>query len=307
MSELPRVAIITRTKNRTVLLQRAIDSVLGQSLQDWVHVIVNDGGDPTEVDALVRSKTEAYRGRVRLIHNPVSVGMEAASNIGIRAAGSDYIVIHDDDDSWKPAFLARCVAFLDTPPPTVGTPIRGVITHSTRILERMDHNGATQVASDPFNDWMTGVSLYRLAASNCFPPISFVFSRAALDEIGGFREDLPVLGDWDFHLRFAERFEIGLIPEALANYHHRVELTDGVYGNSVIAGDDKHVRYGHLYRNDLLRKDLATGRTGLGFLVNVAGSFEVLHGQFSVLDRVITRLRRVRVLRWLYARVRGRA
>ncbi len=307
MSEFSRVAIITRTKNRTVLLRRAIDSVLGQSLQNWVHVIVNDGGDRAEVDSLVHGKAEAYRGRVQLIHNAVSVGMEAASNIGIRAARSDYIVIHDDDDSWEPAFLARCVALLDAPPPTIGAPMRGVITHSTRILERMDAGGATQVASEPFNDWLTGVSLYRLAASNCFPPISFLFSRAALEDIGGFREDLPVLGDWDFHLRFAERFEIGLIPEALANYHHRIELTHGIYGNSVIAGDDKHVRYGHLYRNELLRKDLAEGRAGLGFLVSIAGSFEVLHGQFSVVGRVIARLRRVGVVRWLYARVRSRA
>lgn len=306
MSELPRVAIITRTKNRTILLQRAIDSVLGQSMQDWIHVIVNDGGDPAEVEAVVRSKAEAYRGRLHLIHNPHSVGMEAASNIGIGASHSDYIVIHDDDDSWDAAFLERCVAFLDAPPPTLGAPIRGVITHSIRILERMDAKGATRVTTEPFNDWMTGVSLYRLAASNCFPPISFLFSRSAMAEVGGFREDLPVLGDWDFHLRFAQRFEIGLIQEALANYHHRVEMTDGVYGNSVIAGDDKHVRYGYLYRNDLLRKDLAEGRNGLGFLVNVAGSFEVLHGQFSIFERIIGRLRRVGALRWLYARVRGR-
>ncbi len=39
------VTVITRTKNRTLLLERAIKSVLAQTREDWTHVIVNDGGD----------------------------------------------------------------------------------------------------------------------------------------------------------------------------------------------------------------------------------------------------------------------
>ena len=47
-----KVAIITRTKNRCLLLRRAIESVLAQSFADWTHVIVNDGGNRYEVDLL---------------------------------------------------------------------------------------------------------------------------------------------------------------------------------------------------------------------------------------------------------------
>ncbi|MFA7606891.1 MAG: glycosyltransferase family 2 protein [Rhodocyclaceae bacterium] len=293
-----RVAIVTRTKNRAILLRRAIDSVLSQNFQEWTHVIVNDGGDPAPVDQLVDEYRTRYQDRVQVIHNPHSLGMEAASNVGINASRSEYIVIHDDDDSWKPTFLERCVAYLDDPPAALDTPIRGVITHTTRILEHLDEHGVTVKSQEPFNDWMKGVSLYRLAASNCFPPISFVFSRSAMEEVGAFRETLPVLGDWDFHLRFAQRYEIGLIREALANYHHRLQITEGVYGNSVVAGDDKHRRYEHLYRNDLLRADLQAGRIGLGYLVATADGFERVHSQFSILETVISRLSRVRLLRW---------
>jgi len=38
-----RVAVVTRTKNRAILLERAIHSVLKQKFHDWTHVIVNDG------------------------------------------------------------------------------------------------------------------------------------------------------------------------------------------------------------------------------------------------------------------------
>lgn len=45
-----RVAVITRTKDRPVMLERCAESVLGQTYKDWVHVIVNDGGNPTTVE-----------------------------------------------------------------------------------------------------------------------------------------------------------------------------------------------------------------------------------------------------------------
>lgn len=300
-----RVAVVTRTKNRPALLRRAVESILGQTFGEWLHVVVNDGGDPAPVDSLLAGFADRYRGRLLVIHNPASLGMEAASNVGIRATLSDYVVIHDDDDSWEPPFLERCVGYLDNPPRVLGTPVKGVVTYSTRVLEEFDGQNVRRVSAEPFNTWMKGVSLYRLAASNVFPPISFVFSRAAMNEVGMFREELPVLGDWDFHLRFASRYEIGLIGETLANYHHRVALAGGDYGNSVIASDDKHRRYEQLLRNELLRQDLAAGSLGLGLLVNVANSFELVHHQLSVFELVWNKLRSLRLARWFYRRLRG--
>ncbi|UJP04453.1 MAG: glycosyltransferase [Nitrosomonas sp.] len=294
-----QVAVITRTKNRVVLLERAIQSVLMQTYPHWIHVIVNDGGDPKAVEALVQQFLPRYDSRVKIVHNPQSLGMEAASNIGIRASSSDYIVIHDDDDSWHPSFLERCITYLNTPPPTLGTSVEGVVTYSMRVQEELLNDKVRIISTDPFNDWMNEISFYRLAASNTFPPISFVFSRTALEEIGFFREDLPVLGDWDFHLRFCSRYEIGLIKETLANYHHRINSHTGDYGNSVIASDNKHRRYENLLRNDLLRNDLKTGKTGLGFLVNIAHSFEILHGQMSFLQAIIGRIKNIALLRWI--------
>lgn len=300
-----RVAIITRTKNRVILLRRAVESILGQTFTDWIHVVVNDGGDPGPVEELLTTFTARYQDRLLLIHNPVSVGMEAASNIGIRASNSHYVVIHDDDDTWCPEFLANCVAFLDAPPPTLNTPIAGVITYSVRVLEEFDGKSVRILSREPFNTWLNGISLYRLAASNCFPPISFVFSRAAMEDVGMFQERLPVLGDWDFHLRFAVKYEIGLIKKELANYHHRVSITEGDYGNTVVAGDDHHRRYEHLLRNEWLRQDLARGQTGIGLLANVANSFEILHRQISLVESLWQRLRNIRMARWIYRKIRG--
>lgn len=295
-----RVAIITRTRNRPLLLGRALDSVLDQQLSDWTHVVVNDGGDLDVVRQAIEARLERYLGRVTLIDNPRSVGMEAASNIGVRASSSEFVVIHDDDDSWHPAFLARCVAFMDSDDkPGLGCEYGGVIAHSVRIDEEMLANGVRLVAAEPFNTWIDAVSLSRLAAGNTFPPISFLFRRDVLERVGGFREDLPVLGDWDFHLRVCAQYEIGLIPELLANYHHRIALQSTEYGNTVIAEERKHHAYDALYRNELLRRDLREGRAGLGYLVNFGRSFDRLQAQIYPIERLLNSLSGIRFFRWI--------
>ena len=103
---------------------------------------------------------------------------------------------------------------------------------------------------------------------NSFPPISFLYKREIYDKVGGYNESLPVLGDWDFNIRFLRVADIGVIPELLARYHHRDTITDAnnAYGNTVNAGVSKHVKYDAILRNHYLR----TSPNDLGVLVNLA-------------------------------------
>src|SRR5699024_9188192 len=107
-----RVAIITRTKNRPVLLARAFASLLSQTYKNWHLYLVNDGGDRDPIERLIEQYHSAFKGRITVKHHEHSLGMEAASNAGLKGAEGEYVIIHDDDDSWKPDFLATTVAFL---------------------------------------------------------------------------------------------------------------------------------------------------------------------------------------------------
>src|SRR5438445_225062 len=113
MSQPAKVAVVMRTRNRPLLLRRAIGSVLAQTMADWEMIIVNDGGDGREVEGLVAAVSAHAAGRIRVVHHQRSLGMEAASNAGIAASESELLVTHDDDDSWEPAFLAECVGLLE--------------------------------------------------------------------------------------------------------------------------------------------------------------------------------------------------
>ena len=251
----PVVAIITRTKNRSVLLRRAGRSVAAQTYPDYLWVVVNDGGDEDEVRAVIEA-SGVDRRRVVLVSNARSLGMEAASNAGIGAVASDYLVIHDDDDALDPTFLERTVGLLESP---AGSRYGGVITHSTYVSEEIRGDEVVEHGRTPYMDWVRNVHLAEMACGNFFAPISFLYRRSEWERVGGYNETLPVLGDWFFNLEFLLESDIAVIPEQLATYHHRdVGGATGSYSNSVIGGRSKHEEFASIARNQLLRKHANT-------------------------------------------------
>jgi glycosyltransferase involved in cell wall biosynthesis len=263
----PLVAVITRTRNRPLLLGRALDSVLGQSLGNWIHVIVNDGGDRDPVERLVAERAKRYDGRVRIIHNATSIGMEAASNAGIAASQSRYLAIHDDDDAWRPEFLARSIAALGE----AHAACKGVISRVEEILERIEGDRIIEIKRRNMSRHIEQVELWHMLAANIFQPISFVFERAAYEKVGPFDAGLPVLGDWDFNLRFMREYDIAVIKEELACYHLRQQSDEDDYSNTVTARLAEHMKYRAIIVNRLLREDIRSGRIGVGSLAAIAG------------------------------------
>jgi len=243
------VAIVTRTKDRSILLQRAMCSVLNQTWQDWTHVIVNDGGDAISVDTLGRQYASRYGDRLRIIHNDRSCGMEAATNIGIAQCSSDYILVHDDDDSLDSHFLEKATGYLNNPPyPT----IQGVATLVMKIREQIKGDRVTKVGGELFRSLNGCIVAAEISESNPVPPISFLFKRSAYMDIGPFDESLPVLGDWEFLIRFISRFDVGVIPEVLANYHIRT-TNSGAIANSIVDSSKRFMLYEAVIRNRILR------------------------------------------------------
>ena len=276
--QLARVTIITRTRERPLMLRRCMASVLGQSFSEWLHVIVNDGGNPYVVDLLVAEHAARYQGRVHVIHNPASVGMQNASNIGIHEAAGDYLVVHDDDDSWQPEFLRACVDFLDAH--GEASPVQGVITQTIRVLEEINADGTIEELAR--EDYMPckSIDLFAAGADNPYAPIAFVYRRAAHERVGFFDERFSVVGDWDFNLRFLQLFEVGVINQRLANYHWRHRSGGSTYANTVTDALEVHLEKSTELRNHYLRMDLQQGQPGLGYLLNLA---KTLRGNSSLL------------------------
>ena len=281
------IAIITRTKNRPIMLKRALySSILKQTYTNFQWIIVNDGGEKKPIDNIIK-EAKQMKIDVKVINNSQSLGMEAASNVGVKNSKSKYILIHDDDDTLEPDFVGKTIDFLEN-----NSQYHGVVTHTTQVKEKIKKEKIKFISKKSYNYHLSGIYLIDVLAYNPFVPISFVFKRNVFKKIGYFNETLPVIGDWDFHIRFLKEYDIGIITEPLANYHLRdtIKNKKNIYGNTIISSNDLHAKYDTLLRNKYIREDLKKGELGIGILMNLVYRLENIRTVYSKMNKIISLL-----------------
>jgi len=245
------VGIIMRTQNRPVLLARALNSVLSQKYENWRLFLVNDAGSEEQIEKLLNPLRSAFGNRLLVINRAKSSGMEAASNAGLMKAlneGCEFICVHDDDDSWDPHYLEETTSWLNS-----NLSFAAVVTEKVIVRERIE-DGQYVVEEG----WEPGfvpqyITFGNLPEANQFPPICLTVRASICKTIGCFNKELPVLGDWDYHLRILVEGDIGVIQKKLAYYHHRKTAKDA-YGNTVTAGVKRHEEYGAQFMNSMMRQ-----------------------------------------------------
>ena len=240
----PRVTVVTRTRNRPLMLTRAVQSVGAQTFQDLELVIVNDAGESEAVDQALASAPEWLRERTQVVTNETSHGREAALEDGLAVSSCEFFAIHDDDDSWEPGFLAACVAHLDENPGH-----GAVATSCDLIFETVTEEALTELKREALAPGKESWTLIDTMVANYVPPISQLIRREVADRIGHWDGTLLTQADWDFNLRLLATSPVGFIDgEPLAHWHHR-DSTDGTIGNSVVV-DAAHHRTDNLAIRD---------------------------------------------------------
>jgi GT2 family glycosyltransferase len=230
------VTVVMRTYERPVMLARAVASVQKQTFTDWSVVIVNNGGVPAKVDEVVAiARLASPSSDIHVLHLEERVGMEEASNIALQASSSEYFAIHDDDDTWKPAFLERTVAAMAT-----HRDAAAIVTGVTKIHELSRGRTLRPQVSEDFYLTQERLTFEAMLGNNTFPPIAALFRRSLLNTVGMFDATLPVLGDWEFNLRAVTAGPFVFVAERLANYHIRTPESDVATGNSITVGRDRH-------------------------------------------------------------------
>ena len=263
----PLISTIIRTQNRLPLLKRAVKCVAMQTYPNKEIVVVNDGGPSIKIEETL-SEFHFSTTPLHTYHLPQSKGRSYAGNYGYYKSKGDYLVFLDDDDTWEINFLSATSAFLKQHNSEGNW--GGVITHTSKIEETTNSHTITIKRKQPYRFLPQKVSLMDLAERNFIPIHSLLFKRTALNGLPPLNEALPYLEDWDLFLRIASGYDIGLIPLALANYHFRKNAGDTSLTNSVTKAKDQCLYYETYLRNYYLRKDLATGKLGLGIIMNLS-------------------------------------
>ena len=178
----PRVVVIIPCFNDGDLLPEALASL---SEEEPIEVVVVDDAstDPGTLETLDRLRAEG----VRVIRHEVNQHLSAARMTGVAATTAPYIYPLDSDDQAIPGALAALADLLDANP-EAGAAAGDYEEFGVRELLR-----AIPDELDPF----------RVAYVNEYP-VTALFRRTALLDVGGWRIGLKGYEDWDLWMGLAE-------------------------------------------------------------------------------------------------------
>jgi GT2 family glycosyltransferase len=224
---MPKVSIVVPNYNHAQFLPQRMNSILGQTFQDFELILLDDCSTDES-----RSILDKYRGdpRVRVVFNERNSGNTFKQwNKGIKLARGEYVWIAESDDYAEDRLLERLVGVLENEPEVTFAYCR-----SWRVTKDGRRNG--------FADWyLADVDPYRWTADfradgreecrkhfvhiNSVPNASaVVFRKSVYERIGGADERLLFCGDWKLWVSMAFEGRIAYLGEPL-NYYREHDTT----------------------------------------------------------------------------------
>ena len=101
-----KFSIIVPVYNRAKIVNKAIDSVIKQTYQNWELVLINDGSKDNSLEILKQYEQKDSRIKV---YDKENGGVCSARNCGIENANGDYLLFLDSDDEHVDCTLSTLV------------------------------------------------------------------------------------------------------------------------------------------------------------------------------------------------------
>ena len=199
----PKVSIILPTYNRAHIIEKAIQSVLNQTYQDFEIIIIDDGSkDDTE--KIIRGFQEKDK-RIKYIRFEENKGAAAARNAGIKMSKGEYITFQDSDDEWVIDKLEKQMKIIETSS-------ENIVVYCG--FWRIDGDEKTYIPDINISN-REGNIHKELLKGNFVDTPSILLPKKNLEKIGMFDENLLRLQDWDLSIRLSKYYNFKLIDEPL--------------------------------------------------------------------------------------------
>ena len=200
------VSVIVPVYNRSELLRKALDSLVGQHTEGTEIIVVDDGSEED-----IRKLVTAHPIKPKYIRHEYNKGGGAARNTGIRAASGRFVTFLDSDDYYLPGKVSKqLIHILDSRDPERTVSVcRAIVIkgNSHRIIpERFP------VYGEPMGD-------YIFSSSNVIQ-MNTIMVSAALAKNYPFYEKSRQWEDWEFCLKLVTKAKalLSFLPEPLAVY-----------------------------------------------------------------------------------------
>lgn len=234
----PRVSVLLSVHNGEPYLAEALASLREQTLGDYELVAVDDASTDGS-----RNMLKGFAGgTVRVIVNPVRLGLTKSLNVGLAACGGEFIARMDADDTIAADRLERQVAFLDANP-EVGVVGSWMVCEENGVLREwkapLDHEGI--VCELPFRSPLAHPTA--------------MLRHAVIREHGiGYDESYTCSQDYDLWRRLSTVTRLANLDAFLLRYR--------VHGKSVsCASGNEQQRHARRVRDSLLAELGIHGKT----------------------------------------------
>ena len=210
----PKVSVIIPCYDHGKYIDKAVDSVLDQTFQDFEIIIINDGSSDSFTNNLLKN----YKKRKTRVIWQKNKGLGAARNAGIKQAKGKYILPLDSDDKIEKTYLEKAVKILDK-----NHKIDFVVPW-VKFFGIENWLWETQIP--PLNE----VLLENRIA------ISSIFKKSCWEKVGEYDEKMKGYEDWDLWISFIKRgFKGVVIKEPLFFYRK--------HGKSLFSKADRKHRF----------------------------------------------------------------
>ncbi len=212
-----KVSVIIPTYKRSEDIQRAVDSVLAQTIDSFEVIVVDDNGVSTEGGEKTAQKMAKYADDSRVIYcrHEENKNGAAARNTGIAAAHGKYIAFLDDDDVFRPERLQKMYDRMETLDDSWGACYTGYVKHMP--------NGTEQYSGEKGEGDLYVQALMRAlyigTGSNLF------FRRSVIEDIGLFDVSFRRNQDLEYLARVLKKYKMAYVDEVLMDAIYDIRTT----------------------------------------------------------------------------------
>ena len=203
MDNTPLVSILMNCFNGERYLREAIDSVIGQTYQNW-ELVFWDNQSTDKSKAIFDSYQDS---RLKYYYAPEHTDLGGGRANAFKYLIGDYIAVLDTDDVWLPSKLEKQLQLFSDPD-------IGIVISDTLFFNETDdrplYNGEYPAEGDVFRELLTGyfVSLETL-----------MLRKSVVDRLSyGFDADFSFIADFDIVLRVSQISKLAVYKEVLAKW-----------------------------------------------------------------------------------------
>lgn len=201
------ITVLMPVYNGESYLERAIQSILFQTYEDYKFLIIDDGS--TDSSPTILSRYQSQDSRIEVIRNPENLGLIKTLNMGIDAIDTKYVARMDCDDYAHPQRLEAQVNVMESS--------ASVGACGTWITVKDASNGSEYIQRYPTQHDQIKLDMLTYCA---IAHPSVMLRKSFLDRYHlRYNPDFIHAEDYELWTRAIEKFEFTNIPKPLLEYN----------------------------------------------------------------------------------------